>query len=114
MVIPQQLGLVGRDLLLKADPEGPSLIFYAALEHGFYRKSDSFRASASTHRVTVSSPRRPFLLGPILICKVILYQGCFICGEDSVVYQDLADLAVEISPVDVLAYGPGATHAAQH
>jgi hypothetical protein len=32
--LPQQLGVVW-DLLLKADPEGPSPIFHAALRHRF-------------------------------------------------------------------------------
>src|SRR6267154_3323903 len=33
--LPQQLGMVW-DLLLKADPEGPSPIFHAALRHRFH------------------------------------------------------------------------------
>src|SRR2546422_11630382 len=33
--LPQQLGMVW-DLLLKADPEGPSPIFHAALRHSFH------------------------------------------------------------------------------
>src|SRR5437588_12921266 len=33
--LPQQLGVVW-DLLLKADPEGPSPIFHAALRHRFH------------------------------------------------------------------------------
>ncbi|PYX63070.1 MAG: hypothetical protein DMG74_18395 [Acidobacteria bacterium] len=33
--LPQQLGMVW-DLLLKADPEGPSPIFRAALRHRFH------------------------------------------------------------------------------
>src|SRR6266436_9587580 len=33
--VPQQLGMVW-DLLLKADPEGPSPIFHAALRHSFH------------------------------------------------------------------------------
>jgi hypothetical protein len=44
--LPQQFGLVW-DLLLKADPEGPPLIFYAALQHGFQFTFYSFRASAA-------------------------------------------------------------------
>ena len=39
--LPQQLGLV-LDPLLKADPEGPSLIFHAALRHGFSSYLNSF------------------------------------------------------------------------
>ena len=44
--LPQQLGLVC-DLLLKADPEGSTLIFHAALQHGFHSTFYSFRASAA-------------------------------------------------------------------
>ena len=42
--LPQQLGVVW-DLLLKADPEGPSPIFHAALRHRFQFILDSFYVS---------------------------------------------------------------------
>jgi hypothetical protein len=44
--LPKQLGLVW-DLLLKADPDGPAIIFYAALRYGFQFMLNSFRASAA-------------------------------------------------------------------
>src|SRR3989442_12086331 len=51
--LPQQLGVVW-DLLLKADPEGPSPIFHAALRHRFHTHTGTALHVSLQH--TVSRP----------------------------------------------------------
>ena len=46
--------------LLKADPEGPTLIFYAALQHGFYFTFSSFRASTAHIMSPISCHSRQY------------------------------------------------------
>jgi hypothetical protein len=69
-----------RDLLLKADPEGPTLIFYAALQHGFHFIFCSFRASAAhilSPHFSVRSSSSNFLVRTGIDCiQVIAFVVC--------------------------------------
>src|SRR5438876_4139292 len=55
--LPQQLGMVW-DLLLKADPEGPSPIFRAALRHRFHTPTVTPQHVSLQHTV-VKKLKRP-------------------------------------------------------
>src|SRR2546425_4206263 len=77
--LPQQLGMVW-DLLLKADPEGPSPIFHAALRHSFHTHTGTPLHVSLQHTMAkkFKRPERravmpcPFrMYGPPPICKWI-------------------------------------------
>ena len=62
----QCAGLARRSLscfLPKADPEGPALISYAVLQHGFHFTFYSFRASAAHMLVPASLPQKAACYG---------------------------------------------------
>src|SRR5437899_919384 len=61
--LPQQLGMVW-DLLLKADPEGPSPIFHAALRHSFHTPTVTPQHVSLQHTMVVKFCDGAALIGP--------------------------------------------------
>src|SRR5205807_8392735 len=63
--LPQQLGMVW-DLLLKADPEGPSPIFRAALRHRFHTPTVTPQHVSLQHTMI-----KKFIRGPLCVPKTV-------------------------------------------
>src|SRR5260370_13760188 len=105
--LPQQLGVVW-DLLLKADPEGPSPIFHAALRHRFH-----------THTGTPSHVSLQHTMVKKVASIVHDHEPNMVCGESShparSILGDGISLAIAISHGDCFERtGPVARRGLDH